>query len=73
MAVSLTQVGHITSILQSSQAKCYSIGDAQRLKSETGDGVTVTWDQHHQKGDIKCVRTFEELWTISPIMSIPRV
>lgn len=50
VAVSLTQEGHITSILQSSQAKCYSIGDAQRLKSETGDGVRVTWDQHHQKG-----------------------
>lgn len=50
VAVSLTQEAHTTSVLQSSQAKCYSIGDVQRLKSETGDGVTVAWDQYHQKG-----------------------
>ena len=37
--VSLTQDGHTTSILISSQARHYSTAEMQRLRFETRDGV----------------------------------
>lgn len=52
--VSLTQDGHTTSILQSGQAKCYSVADTQRLRSKARDDVTGRWDQdqYRSKGMI---------------------
>lgn len=35
VVMSFTQKGHTTRILQSGQAKCFSITDIQRLSSET--------------------------------------
>lgn len=54
VVVSLTQDGHTISILQSGQAKCYSIADTQRLRSKARDDVTGRWDQdqYHSKGMI---------------------
>ena len=46
----LTQEGHTTNILQSSQVKHYSIADMHRLRFETRDGMTGSWDQYHLKG-----------------------
>lgn len=48
------QDGHTTSILQSSQAKGYSIADTQRLRSKARNDVTGRWDQdqHRSKGMI---------------------
>lgn len=72
VAVSLTQEECTASIFQSGQARHYSIADMWRLRFETREGMTGRWSQYHQKGDIREVRTFEELWTTSA-MSIPRV
>ena len=46
----LVQEGHTTTVLQSSQARHYSVADTQRLRSETRDDMAGRWDKYHQKG-----------------------
>lgn len=66
------QEGHTTSILISSQARHYSTADMQRLRFETrwceGEVESVS----SKRGDIRDGRTFEELWTTTSTVLIPR-
>jgi hypothetical protein len=52
VVVNLTQEGHTTNVLQSSQVEHYSIADMQRLSSKTRNGMAGKWDQYHLKGMI---------------------